>query len=256
MRHPRKSLLFALLGGADFLLTWWLLQTNDGLISEANPLAQSCLAHFGWAGLAVYKILSTVVFGTLAMVISWYRPEGAGKLLWFGCTTQAVVVGYSLVLITVSAGLAQEDAAEHARLIAEDQQLDQRVRNMHVYETLVDQSVRDLVAHRCSLAEVVRQLAGTERGRSQEWQGLLQRHFPGRSVMECLAANLMEAIRVSLRGRPEVAQQALRRLAREFRWTYGSAPPLMLADVMAKAPSITPLARSGHALRARSCSRS
>src|SRR5215471_14829004 len=79
--HRWKLLLFALLSLADLSLTWWLLTLPDSPIHEGNPVAEWCLAQFGWIGLAGFKTAVVVLVAGLAVVISRRRPWAGGLVL-------------------------------------------------------------------------------------------------------------------------------------------------------------------------------
>lgn len=96
--HLRKLFLFASLSAADLCLTWWLLERSGGDVYEGNPVAQWCLAHYGWAGLAAFKAAVVALVGTLALVITRSRPRLAGRVLAFACATVGLVVLYSCCL--------------------------------------------------------------------------------------------------------------------------------------------------------------
>jgi hypothetical protein len=213
-------LCFVLLSIADLLLTWWLLRNGDGPVYEGNPLANGCLARFGWAGLAALKVLTTGLFVALAAVISRNRPYCGGRLVWFGCALQFLVVVYSGLLV----GFSVEPTEEEATLSAEAR-WGEEIRKVRDYQELMARLCTDLEAGRWRLAEAVACLADSELGRSEEWLEQLRRVYPGQSRDECLAANLLEHLLVSLPDRPAPAREAWRRLRAEYHKTYGSAPP-------------------------------
>jgi hypothetical protein len=96
--HLRKQLLFGLLSLADLGWTWQLLHHTGGRVYEANPVANACLATFGWGGLVVYKLLAVLLVSGLSMWISRIRPATGGRVLWFACCTMTAVVLYSCSL--------------------------------------------------------------------------------------------------------------------------------------------------------------
>lgn len=99
MPHLGKLLLFVTLSLADFVLTWMLLTRGQGRVYEGNPVAQSWLALYGWAGLFVFKAGIVLIVICSTYLIGRYRPRLAGLVLGFGCCTVAIVVGYSYYLV-------------------------------------------------------------------------------------------------------------------------------------------------------------
>src|SRR5262245_15702856 len=97
--HRYKLVLFGLLSVADLVLTLHLLQQGNGRVYESNPLAGWWLARLGSFGLALYKVLCVLLFGTLILTISRLNPRTGGRVLVFGCVAVAVVVCYSGCLL-------------------------------------------------------------------------------------------------------------------------------------------------------------
>jgi hypothetical protein len=97
--HLWKLLLFAGLNFADLLLTWNLVSHGEGDIYEGNPIAQSWLTLYGWAGLALFKLVVVLVVASLVFIISRYRPRLGGLVLGFGCCAVCVVVAYGCYLV-------------------------------------------------------------------------------------------------------------------------------------------------------------
>jgi Domain of unknown function (DUF5658) len=119
MAHPRKQLLFVLLSVADLTLTWWLLRSSYGAFYEANPVACLLLKHFGWLGLAGFKVGLVLLVLTLVVFIARRQPRVAGRLLAFGCMCLALVVSYSVAMHLVTCRAAEELAAEMAQTYAQ-----------------------------------------------------------------------------------------------------------------------------------------
>src|SRR5437763_12538767 len=70
LRRPWRLLtLFALLSGADLLLTCRLLGDPDAEAYEANWLAAHILGHYGFSGLVMYKgLLFALIGGGICLV--------------------------------------------------------------------------------------------------------------------------------------------------------------------------------------------
>ena len=96
MKMPRSLVgrfaLFAVLGLTDLALTGFLLRTERGHVYESNPVAQWWLAHWGWAGLAGFKLGALLLVMTAANFIRRHRPRTAAQVLNFACGATALVV--------------------------------------------------------------------------------------------------------------------------------------------------------------------
>ncbi|HYT94516.1 MAG TPA: DUF5658 family protein [Gemmataceae bacterium] len=98
-RLPRLLItLFVLLSAADLALTCYLLGQSNGQFYEANWLAGSVLTRFGFAGLAVFKVLMVVFVSTLVGIIAARRPSAARRVASFACLAVGIVVVYSVTL--------------------------------------------------------------------------------------------------------------------------------------------------------------
>jgi hypothetical protein len=92
--HLGKLAVYVALSFADLFLTYTLLHKTDGAY-EGNPIANAWLAAYGWAGLAAFKLVAMLLVTTVAVYVSIYRPQIAGRLLGFACCAVAFVVIYS-----------------------------------------------------------------------------------------------------------------------------------------------------------------
>ena len=108
--HPVRLTLYAVLSAADLGLTYALIRHGDGDVYESNPIADAWLNAYGWAGLAVFKLVIVLLVAALAAFVSLSRPRTGGHILTFACLAVAIVVGYSVRL-----AYAEE---LHAKLIA------------------------------------------------------------------------------------------------------------------------------------------
>jgi hypothetical protein len=98
---PKKALgVFASLNAVDLLLTWALFQCGEGTIYESNPVAQSCLAAYGWVGVAIFKTTTTGIAGCSLMLVSLHRPRIGHLALTLGCALIGAVALYSYCLLT------------------------------------------------------------------------------------------------------------------------------------------------------------
>src|SRR5262245_50521873 len=102
---PRwKLLIFGLLSGADFALTYFLVGGSRAGLYESNPLAGWWLGQFGWVGLAIFKGITVGLVAALAFTIWVRRPRAAHRILAFGCVTAGAVVLYSCYLTSAVNG--------------------------------------------------------------------------------------------------------------------------------------------------------
>jgi hypothetical protein len=222
LSHPKKQLLFALLSGADLLLTWWLLDHSAGVF-ESNPLACWWLARYGWLGLAAFKASVATLVLVLAVVVCRHRPRVAGRLLQFGCGTLVLVVLYSGSLCWAVARSPEEREIAAAR--QQGQQLQERSREAETYGVLLEQAGEELIAGKSSLSQAVQQLQDSKMGRNPAWLRKLAEVYRGRSPQECLAANLIQRLVASRQEDPQAARCIAQRLQREFEFTYGDGSP-------------------------------
>jgi hypothetical protein len=119
--HLWKLLLFGILNFADLLLTWNLVSHGQGDFYESNPVAQSWLTLYGWAGLAAFKLGIVVVVAGLVFIISRYRPRLAGLVLGFGCCAVCLVVGYGCYLVGKEYAMGfRHQSSVPARVVADN----------------------------------------------------------------------------------------------------------------------------------------
>jgi hypothetical protein len=237
--------LFFLLSCGDFALTASLLKNSGGRVYESNPLANWMLRELGWLGLAGYKSASVFLVGGLALVISHYRPRTAGRLLKFSCLTVAGVLLYSGTLLALD---RQPPGKEDAKQVAAKAlRLEQQIRNAHYYRFLLERLSRNLVEHRCTLAEAAQALADSAQAQDPEWQTQLQRIFPGHSGRRLLAAHLLRYTVLDHRDNPKLMRRVARQLKKAFRADFGvDPPPLALKTDVVRSDWTFPPSRSGY----------
>ncbi len=221
-----KLLMFALLSGLDLFLTWHLLEQRAGQVYESNPIARWWLEQHGWLGLVFFKSSVVLVVAGLALLISRYRPRTGGWVLVFACSTLALVVLYSSSLAGFMCRQPEVVAAGELEHQAErDRLLDQRLHAIREYNALLGRLGDDWLAGRCTLSEAVRQLAGTSNARNPSWLQLIYQRYPGHTTEQCLAANLLDHVRVSQTHSQSVDPQVLSQLAAEYQARYGVIAP-------------------------------
>jgi hypothetical protein len=185
--HCRKLVLFVLLSLADLYLTWTLLSEDESAFYESNPVAGWWLQHHGWLGMASFKAATVLVAGTIFVVVSRYRPQTAGKALYAGCCAVGAVVLYSCYLARADA----QAASETQPLVETGEEIDQAYRHLRDYINLRVRLVEEVVHERCTLSAAVDQMTQTERFRAGKTVGVLQKRYPGYSLEECVATQIM-----------------------------------------------------------------
>ncbi len=224
--HSFKLGLFAVLSLADFVLTWRLLQRGDGGVYESNPVANWCLAHSGWLGLAFYKLATVALVAGLAVVLARYRPCAGSFVLVFACSALAGVVVYSSALACWEQVPPSDDSApEVLRIPQRGLWLDREVIKIRDYSALQKQLSEDLLKRRRGLSEAVEILGRSDSGRSPLWLGILRERYPGCSDEECLAANLITCTKEILTDHAGPADGLVCLLEAEFRANYGRPVP-------------------------------
>jgi hypothetical protein len=225
LTHPRKLLLFLLLSLSDLGLTWLLVERGGGLIYEGNPLADWWLHRCGWAGLAVFKVLTVLIVVGLTAVVSRSRPSSGGLILSVACAVLALVVGYSCYL--VGGGAAREpESLELASACAEKAHIDAEWEKSREYSRALQQLSAALVDGRCSLREATAQLGSTRRGQDPVWLHRLHAYLPAGTNEECLATGLVLHSLVQVRDDPAAAERLAHRLECDLAAQFGASPRL------------------------------
>jgi hypothetical protein len=188
-------LLFVALSVCDLIMTWWLLERSGRCITEANPIAEWWLSRFGWIGLAGFKaaIISIVVL--LAGAIARQRPRAAANVLVFACAVLTVVVIHSAVLAQ-SAPTPGERSAEINRELEE---INVRTRRLTAgvqdYTDFVKRLVGRVSTGELTLAEAIERLMKWEKNRDPAWQRVLMSVYPGRTMQQALARQMLDFVR-------------------------------------------------------------
>ena len=199
-----KCALFVALGLADLALTSYLLQTSAGRVYEGNPVAHWWLAHWGWVGLAGFKLATVLLVVLVVRVVARSRPRAAANLLSFACAVTALVLGYSGFLLASTRGQERPwPLRKAAALRAEARVLDAQVRQLRDYERCVDQLAEALIAGQYGLEEAVARLAATEWAQNPSWRYSLRTIHPDRTDAEWLASLLLDHVRLLQRDRPQ-----------------------------------------------------
>jgi hypothetical protein len=222
----RKLLLFALLSVADFALTWLLLHRAGDRACEKNPVAFWWLDHFGWAGLAGFKLGIVGVVAILVLVVARHRPPTARKVLRFGCSVLLAVVLYSgCLLYGVEAAAGSPPDAELGQVQERTRELDRQAAYWRKYHAQSTCLRRDLGAGRRTLAEAVAILVQMEQVGDMPHLRRSKANDAGRSREAWLAARLMLDTLRSLRGDSQRREQVARDLEAQFRSRFAGAEP-------------------------------
>ena len=80
-----------------------LHHSNHGMthapIVESNPVAQWFIGHWGFRGMAGYKLIMTLIVVVIAEIVGRQKPMVARILLWGGTIVVGAVVVHSLRLL-------------------------------------------------------------------------------------------------------------------------------------------------------------
>ena len=95
---------FVLASALDVALTFLVLHySNNGMTHgtfvESNPLARWFISHWGFRGMAGYKLLMTLIVVVIAEFVGRQKPTVARMLLWGGTIVVASVVIHSVRLL-------------------------------------------------------------------------------------------------------------------------------------------------------------
>src|SRR5438093_5316203 len=146
---------FAALGLIDLALTCYLLQATPGQVYEGNPIARWWLLHWGWVGLAGFKLSVVLLVLSAVQFIARSRPHTAARVLAFACGATALVICYSCTLLGTARPKGRLlSGEEEVSIRAEAARLDYRVRQMQAYYQLRDQLAEDLNAGRYPLEDL------------------------------------------------------------------------------------------------------
>jgi Domain of unknown function (DUF5658) len=223
--HRRAGYLFVLLSGADLALTCALLRHPAGGHYEANWLAHSALARFGFTGLAAYKGLTVLLAGLLVNLLARSRPAAARRLGAFACLAVGAVVLYSAaLLVRQPARPANAMAKDLATVRRESQALSRAVLRQGAFDAALARWRTGLAAGRCTLDEAVRDLSGYE-ARERSVQAIRAGFgSPGSSDAECLAAMVVGGAVGELReAGSDAARGRAGRLLTAYHSAYGAA---------------------------------
>ncbi len=96
----REHALYILVSALDVFMTYILL--SYGGFVESNPLANSVLADWNVAGMAIYKFAAVAIVSVFAQIIAHRRVQTARRLLNFASLVTACVVLYSFCLLLIN----------------------------------------------------------------------------------------------------------------------------------------------------------
>lgn len=217
---------FAGLAAADFATTRALVDARHSAVGEGNAVAAWVLAHYGWAGLAVFKAAMVALVAGIALLVSRQRPRLAPLLLGFACAASALTTAYSIGLMSGQQrllggpdGWGISEPRERRRTLARD---GERIGD---YLAAVRSIAEDLRTCRSSLREGLARLDQTEQARDPSWPDKLQAVFPPlKKREELLAASLVQ--NALARASEGSERQAVgERLAQEFRELFARDLP-------------------------------
>jgi hypothetical protein len=216
----RRLGLFALLSTADFLLTRYLLTSGSEAVYESNPIAGWWLTHYGWMGLATFKIAAVLCVAMLGVVISLRRPDMGRRVLGFGCLMLAGVVLYSAYLAGQMHRHSENTGLEETALQNQERTLEREFNRSMAYRQELVRVTEDYVAHRCTLAEATLRLETSERGREPKWRQTLRLVYGLDNDDECFAASIVNTA-VQTYFRSSATREDAREYLSDYRAAYG-----------------------------------
>lgn len=228
--HARKLLLFLTLSGADFVLTWHLLDNSGGPIREANPLANWLLSHGGWGALGAFKAVTVLVVLGAAFAVEQRGcqprrlPIRGGWILGLACIVLSFVVGWSAYLsgavATRTAGVIDPQLIE---LLQQQDRIAHQIDQAAAYRTQMLRLSRELVRDEVRLEDAVSQLAGMECVSDPAWQATLLDHLAMPTLHQALAVQLGRHALMAMRTTtPEREHQVAERLSLAFHEAFPS----------------------------------
>ncbi|MCI0462812.1 MAG: DUF5658 family protein [Gemmataceae bacterium] len=221
------AVAFVVLTLLDLLLTAILLRTPGECFYEANPLADWILREGGWLGMSLYKLACAGMVLAVVGLLAHRHARAARRVLLVGCPLLAVVVGYSVYLL--SANWAEWQQLHQAQ--AQSEQLEASFEGQRAYKQKVRALAEVMAAGRLSLDAAVRALNDSLSSLGHDPMPVLQALFPDFDDNEkaCLAIALVREVGFVLEDRGAVPEPPLPRLQAEFASTFGqSLPPLAL----------------------------
>ena len=96
-------IVFGLLSLTDYTQTFALITNGNGSVYEANPVADAWLEKYGWAGLAVFKAGTVLVFVVAAVLVARRSPRAGIGIAAAGCAALLSVTSYSHGLLLAQA---------------------------------------------------------------------------------------------------------------------------------------------------------
>jgi hypothetical protein len=222
----RKIAIFACLSLTDLLLTWQLLQGQQSLAYEGNPIARWFLGAFGWGGLACFK--SAMVFLTCGLVvtISRWRSRTAERLMTFSCCLLGLVVFYSGSLVVTGRHIEQLEIQPPPPEWAEE------ARQNLAHVKMVDGLCQDLIVGRRNLHEAIEVFAASPRGKNPAWRRRLQRLYHCDTSQQCLGSYLvLHTAAFCKTAYPSQLQSVARRMTSALRVECGDVPPYVFKNL-------------------------
>jgi hypothetical protein len=221
------------------------LETSDGSVREANPLAALILERYSWWGMSCFKLACTGT-GLLAVgVVTRFRPRLGYCLLLSFCASLVVVSGYSSVLLVVQPWTEEESqlqAIEQRRL----RDMDQHTLDIRGYVQLRERLGQDLLARRQTLPEATAELTRYVLQINYDPLSLLCDTAGERSTEANVAAELVYAAALDAVLEPlDGTTRRLRSLAREFETQYHAALPNHIMELLKEKVLRKPRPRRG-----------
>jgi Domain of unknown function (DUF5658) len=223
----RRLSLFLALSAADLLLTYFLLRHSSGEVYESNPVANWWLSAYGWAGLVVFKTAAVALAVGLLLVVAWRRPHLGRFLATFACLAVSLVVAYSASM----AVREYQESGSQAALALEDRDRQRQADECFAFALARDRLGKGLLDGSRFFPEVVEELARLDRAHNPLFLKMLAQNFPGRTLDQALAANILINAVLLTRDDAEAVKQAALRLLPQYASCYGLAAPWTVWDL-------------------------
>jgi hypothetical protein len=215
--------LFLAFSLADLGLTMWLLLVHPNWVVESNPVADWCLAQFGIAGMAIFKLAAVMVLGLVCQRLAQLRPKLSQGILGCACLVVLGVVVYSLCLMN----FVNQESNRLERLAENEVRLDLKIQKGLEYAQLVDQVANRLSADQITLKQAVNHLIQMDRAKNLDWIEQMQWVYGSESLEVCLARSMIRHLETQ---RPKRGPDVLLRLEQQIWAEFGEQAYAASAD--------------------------
>ena len=96
--HPQETLILVVVSALDVIMTYYLLNRDEGGFTESNPIAKYFLDRWGMAGMAYFKASMTLLVCTITQIVARKNSVLAQQVLGLATLIIVAVVIYSVRL--------------------------------------------------------------------------------------------------------------------------------------------------------------